>query len=147
MHTIALVRGTKLIAKGFVNCDANEVCNFQCSANHCLRQLAVDSSCAPLLYVYAHSTHQCSDSVANCQCCEYIQTGEMRLMLRRAPLKTENEMFSVLPSDLRAWLLYGLMEEDSEIKQANEVVAALQQEVAAIDKRLERVAYTKQVLT
>jgi hypothetical protein len=69
----------------------------------------------------------------------------MRLMLRHAPLKTENEMFAVLPSDLRAWLLFGLMEEDNEIKQANDVVAALQQEVAAIDKRLERVAYTKQV--
>jgi hypothetical protein len=70
----------------------------------------------------------------------------MRLMLRHAPLKTENEMFAVLPSDLRAWLLFGLIEEDNEIKQANEVVAALQQEVAAIDRRLERVAYTKQVM-
>ena len=44
-------------------------------------------------------------------CADASYTGELRLMLRRAPLQTSNEELPVTVEDIRAWLLFGVLEE------------------------------------
>eukprot|EP00903_Cladosiphon_okamuranus_P013542 g12614.t1 len=69
--------------------------------------------------------------------------GDVQIMIFNVPLKTINESTEVTSEEVKAWLLCGLLEEDEDVKEAQEIVRTLEAEAKVVEHNLSRVGYMK----
>jgi hypothetical protein len=63
-------------------------------------------------------------------------TGELKVMVQNVPTFTQNLQQKVEAPDVRAWILFGIVEEDKHVQDFVKEVAKLESNLAAIVKRL-----------
>ena len=62
-------------------------------------------------------------------------SGDLRVMLKNVPMKTVNERYSVQKEDVRAWILAGIIEEDSYVQKYVKKVDKLAKAMEIMTKR------------
>ncbi|GMI20412.1 hypothetical protein TrRE_jg10555, partial [Triparma retinervis] len=67
-------------------------------------------------------------------------TGDLRVMMKDVPMKTENEKYMVKMEDVRAWVLSGVVEEDSYVTKYTKKVAKLAKAMEILTKRIKTTA-------
>jgi len=67
-------------------------------------------------------------------------TGDLRVMLKDVPMKTINEKYRVKMEDVRAWVLAGIVEEDSYVQKYTKKVAKLEKAMDVLTKRIKHTA-------
>eukprot|EP00752_Nemacystus_decipiens_P009142 g8165.t1 len=69
--------------------------------------------------------------------------GDVQIMIFNVPLKTVTESTQVTSEEVKAWLLCGLLEEDEDVKEAQQILRALEAEAKVVEQNLSRVGYMK----
>jgi hypothetical protein len=70
-------------------------------------------------------------------------SGDLRILLQNVPLKTSNELYSVRMEDVRAWVMFGVVEEDAYVQKYVKKVAHLKKALELMDARIKMQATNK----
>ncbi|CAM9633076.1 unnamed protein product [Hapterophycus canaliculatus] len=69
--------------------------------------------------------------------------GDLQIMIFNVPLNTNNEKTKVTSEEVKAWLLCGLLEEDEDVREAQDIVRTLEGKAKVVESNLSRVGYMK----
>ena len=70
-------------------------------------------------------------------------SGDLRILLKNVPMHTTNEKYDVRMEDVRAWVMFGVVEEDEYVQKFVRKVAHLKKAIALIEKRIKKQATDK----
>ena len=62
--------------------------------------------------------------------------GDLHVMLRFTPMHTQNQTYAVKESDIRAWVMFGVIEEDAYVQKFVAKAAKLEKAVKAFEKKM-----------
>ena len=70
-------------------------------------------------------------------------SGDLRILLQNVPLHSTNEKHDVRMEDIRAWVMFGIIEEDDYVQKFVRKVAHLKKALALMEKRIVKQATDK----
>jgi hypothetical protein len=71
--------------------------------------------------------------------------GEIRVLLLNAPTKIDTGKSELSTADLRAWLLFGLFEDDETASELRKGIQELEERGHELDQQIKRVGYMKNI--